>query len=575
MTSVPISVRDCRSGEATLTWGQRSILRIITMLGDDAHTINAGTWAACPPGTDIPAALAMIRRMLVRHESFRTRYVPRGDDRVQVLDGGGAVEVEVVPLDGAELDELAEHVRVRLRRTLFALADEWPVRFALVVEGDAVRAVVFVGSHAVCDGWALRELRNQLAQPDPAQDGDPGVQPLDQAAFEASPAGIAVDERAMTYWRRQLTRMPQTLFPQPPGPAHDHRFWYARFESPILSGALPMLARRYSTSTSAVLFAATAAVLAGNAGLETLAMGTVAGNRFRPGTRVAIGTLSQLVLITLPVAGRSFEELVRGAMVGSVDAYRHGGYDLRSLARVTDEVSAERGVCLDMSMWFNDRRLAVPTPPGPTSGAVPAERGKVRWVTYNDEGDSKFYLYVDGTHDAVSLYLMTDTRYLAPTTTEQVLAEIEDVLVDAVARTDASGGPVAVPAGSSWCPAGDGWHRIDSSWVELASVRRLLDAAGEWAAAGVFVDDGRIVAYLVPVSASDGVPSGVPAGEGGPSADEVHARCLAAVPDHPAAIAPHHYTFCAAPPADGDDLAAWRRQHATSAIARTAGGPPP
>jgi hypothetical protein len=551
MRFATVSVADCRSGEAPLTWGQRSILRIMTMLGDDAHTVNVGTWAACPPGTDVPAALATIRRMLARHESLRTRYVP-GDpdgDQVQVLDGAGTIDVELVPLDGAELDEFAEQVRIRLRRTRFAIADDWPIRFALVVDGDRVRAAVFAGSHAVCDGWALHELRRLLGCPGEGQDGGPGVQPLDRAAFERSPAGLALDKRAMGYWRRQLGRMPQTLFPQPPGAAHEHRFWYGRFESPVISGAVPMLARRYRASTSAVLFAATAAVLAGNAGLESCAMGTVAGNRFRPGTQQAICTLSQVVPMTLAVAGRSFEALVREAKNNSFDAYRHGAYDPLSVTRLIEEVAAERGMSLDMSLWFNDRRLSEPVPPGRTTGPVPAERGHVRWVSYNDAGDSKFYAYVDGSQEAISMYLITDTRYLAPSTTEQLLAEVEEVLADAVRETGEPGRPVAVPAATAWRPRGGQWHRIDSSWVDLADVRRLLAEAGEWKAVGVFVEGDRVVARLVPAA-------------GRPTPADVHAACLRSLPRFPAAIAAHHYVLHDAPPDDAADPAAWQRQPA-------------
>jgi hypothetical protein len=87
---------------------------------------------------------------------------------------------------------------------------------------------------------------------------------------------------------------------------------------------------------------------------------------------------------------------------------------------------------------------------------------------------------------------------------------------------------------------------VDSCWVGVADVQRLVDEAVAPAVTRVFASaDGRpLVAYL---AATDTVRT----------PEQAHDRCIAALAHHPTAITPRHYVICRTAPSDPSDPAAW------------------
>jgi hypothetical protein len=452
MAVVAVNVTDCRTGTAPLTWGQGGILRILTMLGDQAVNANLGTSADLPAGTDVPTALMWIQHLLTTYDALRTRYVDRDGTLVQLLDGAGSVDVELVESGDRPVSE----IMADLRGSRFAIADEWPIRFTIVRQGIDATTIVFACSHTVADAWGIRVFRAALCRPGSTL--DPGVQPLDQAAFELSSAGRTVDARANAYWRAQLSAMPQTLFPGVPRkPCEGYRYWYASFESPLVAAALPSLAHRYGRTTSAVLHAAFSAALATNASTDSCPMGIVASNRTRVGTKNSIGSYSQLVPITLPVKGRSWEELIRGAANATLSALRNGAYHPTTRTAVTEEVEHERGVPLDLSLWFNDTRSAVLTEEGHFDPLVPPARGVAEWGNPTNEGDSTVFVYVNGKPDRAGMYVMFDTTRLSLADSERLLADVEQGLLEAAGDAHRGGAPTSV----RWRPSNEQSARVD------------------------------------------------------------------------------------------------------------------
>jgi hypothetical protein len=87
---------------------------------------------------------------------------------------------------------------------------------------------------------------------------------------------------------------------------------------------------------------------------------------------------------------------------------------------------------------------------------------------------------------------------------------------------------------------------IDHCWVDIADVQRLVDQAFAPAAARVFASAGgrALVAYLTATSDVR-------------TPEQAHARCMAALAQHPTAITPRHYVICRTAPPDPADAAAW------------------
>jgi hypothetical protein len=428
-----VHIADCRAGQAPLTWGQRSILRIVIMLGEAAQGTNLGTWSRLPAGTRVPEAVDRISQLVSRYESTRTRFVRSDDDWYQLLDGSGDLTIEVESATDADLAEKATAAQTELRGQLFDYAVEWPIRFRLLVDGDRALAVVWTASHLVTDLRGVWAFNTALNAPDVLP--DTGIQPLDQAAAEQSPAGQTADEQAMAYWRDQVIALdPET---DPPHEPHDgYRFWYAGFESPAMTAALGTLSARHRTTTSVILFAAFTAVLAETLGQDAVTVTLLAANRTRRETRAAVGSFSQLVPVTMTTADVAWPELVRQATMRTLGALRRSAYDPRSLEALRRSVERDRGGFPDLTMSFNDVSGTFEAPEGEPE-ALP--RGTVRWNDNNNSGDSTLYAWVWGGRETretwggpvgrLAFTLMIDTRRISTEQAERLLTGIEERLV--------------------------------------------------------------------------------------------------------------------------------------------------
>ncbi len=99
---------------------------------------------------------------------------------------------------------------------------------------------------------------------------------------------------------------------------------------------------------------------------------------------------------------------------------------------------------------------------------------------------------------------------------------------------------------------GAGWYLIDSCWIELDAVRRLVsDVLGGLPSLVVPVPDAAL-GHRLECYAAVGARSLSP--------ERVHAECVAALNMWPGAMAPHRYVFCGQAPADPGDVPGWQAQ---------------
>ncbi|HXL93543.1 MAG TPA: hypothetical protein VN969_31820 [Streptosporangiaceae bacterium] len=128
---------------------------------------------------------------------------------------------------------------------------------------------------------------------------------------------------------------------------------------------------------------------------------------------------------------------------------------------------------------------------------------------------------------------------------ESVLLAVERLLV-AAAHGDVPGGRMPEIIGLEPLAGIPGRILVDHCWVDVADVQRLVDDALAPAVAHVFASAGAspLVAHLTATDTAR-------------TPQQAHARCMAALARHPAAITPRHYLICRTAPPDPADPAAW------------------
>jgi len=315
--------------------------------------------------------------------------------------------------------------------------------------------------------------------------------------------------------------------------------------------AVRRVAARTRTSRSNVVLAAICAVVARRANYPELVFPVSSSNRFERHLVDYVGSLAHGSIATVEIGGRSFDELARHTWMRVVEASRHGRYDAVKRDAMGELIERERGVRFNYDTLFNN---VVPESwSGLTAGVgfqleeidVALARTELRWRPMPVDGTPiRFRLkQIDG---CLRLDVWTGDSGLVPRAElEPVLLAVERLLV-AAARGDVPAGQLPALIGLE--PLAGTSHRIlvDHCWVEVADVQHLVQDAAGPAAARVFASAGGrpLVAYL---AASEAVHT----------PGQAHARCMAVLACHPAAITPRYYVICRTAPADPADPAAW------------------
>ncbi len=435
------------SGVAGLTWGQRELWA--GMCGQRTW-MPIGSVSELPPGTTVASIVDELRFMMARYPSLRTRLrlsgTPDGEPE-QVLSDAGEVVLEVVDTEGADPAVVAAAVRARYEAAAYDFATDWPVRMAVVRHDGVLTHQVSVVCHLVSDGFGALAMRRDLAArragAGAAATGVPAgphgaTQPLDQARWQASPDGRRQSAASLRYWESLLWTVAPDRFRGSTDPREPCQ-WELHLNSAALHLAVRVIAARTGLASAPVLLGLFAVALARVTGVNPVVTRIVVSNRFRRGLADTVSPVSQNGLCVIDVAGVSVDEAARRAARRAFAAYKHAYHDPWQLAALADRIGRERGVTLDLSCYFNDRRFAdgaERTGPVPTAaevtGALPATR--LRWLGRYDHPE-RLYLHLnEAPPSTVDISLFGNTRYVSPADLEALLRGMEDAAVHAAAH---------------------------------------------------------------------------------------------------------------------------------------------
>ncbi|GAB3824366.1 condensation domain-containing protein [Dactylosporangium cerinum] len=395
------------------------------------HWMPIGGALPLRPGTTVEDVAGELRHHLSRHPTLRTllRIPAGGGTPTQEVHASGVSLLEVYDTSGADPSDVAEALAGRYRDTDLDFTVEYPIRMAVVLRDGVPSHVVALISHFAADGAGAQAMLRDVA----ARSSAPvaGRQPLEQAQWQASPAGRRQNESALRHFEGILRTMPPARFRAPAGPERP-RFWRAGFDSAALPLALRALTARTGADPSAVLLAVFAMAVHATCGIDPVVVRPLVSNRFRPGLADVVCTAVQAGLCRVPVAGLDFDDVLPQARRAATTAYKLAYFDQRDLFALVDRVGAERGERLEIGCFLNDRRDPSAGGPEPTAGEIEAtlSRSAFGWVVRRAApGFEPMILDVEDTATGLRCTAHTDTAHISPADTEALLRHLERIAV--------------------------------------------------------------------------------------------------------------------------------------------------
>ncbi|MFE9423122.1 condensation domain-containing protein [Kitasatospora sp. NPDC006697] len=427
---VPVDFAGPGSGVEELSWGMWEIWHAMV---EQRSALPNGGRTALPPGSTVAGVAEELRYLMGRFPSMRTRlrFDAAGHPTQELFDSGRTV-LEVFDADGADPAGLAAEVEEHYRAAPYDYTADWPVRMAVVCEGGTPTHLVSVMHHLVMDaaGGAimLREVGTRSTEP------VTGLQQLEQAAWQRSPAGRRQNERALRHWERILRTVPARRFPPSAAPATPSH-WTGELFSPALPLALQVIADRTGSGLRPVLLALYAVALRRLGGHGPVVVRPVVNNRFRSTLRDVVCMAAQAGIAVLDVDGCTVDEAVERATGAALAGYKYAYFHPEDLNALVARISEERGEQVDVRCFFNDRSAHRPVeaPAGDLARHLRAAQaaGGFRWVRRADLSAHVLQVQFQDAPDGTLLEVLTDTRHFCAEQAEALLRGIVAVAVEA------------------------------------------------------------------------------------------------------------------------------------------------
>ncbi|HET9518009.1 MAG TPA: condensation domain-containing protein, partial [Actinoplanes sp.] len=409
------------AGDEPLAWGQSEVWQSMQRQRD---WMPLGGRNPLPPGTSADDIAELLRYLMSRHPSMRTRL--RTDDGVlrQVVAATGTARLEVVDAGDADPDEVAAAVEHRYRSNTMDHRHDWPVRMAVIRRHGELTHQVTIVSHLAIDAAAgALMLADLAARPTGAV---AGMSTLEQARWQRSPAGVRQQQRSMRYWSAALHRLPT---PEPVDVAEpdEPRHWLGRMSSRALPLAVQAVAERTGADSGHVLLALTAMALGACTGRDPVALRPLVNNRFRRDLAQTVAPVTQHGILVLDVAGLPFDDVLDRVSRSTMAVYKHAYFDPAGLQQLVDEVTAERGPVLRTACFVNDRRSRTAAgAQAPTAGQIRAALAATQ-LHLTDARDVPFnplFLVFDDEPDALAVEFQVDTHCMP---VSQLVALVRDL----------------------------------------------------------------------------------------------------------------------------------------------------
>ena len=400
--------------------------------------------------TTLEAALATVVR---RHEVLRTVFEARGGVPEQRVLDDMPVPFEYVSLqDTPDAERAGRFTRLAmdLERESFDLAAGPLLRAVLVEMAPDHHRMALVIHHIVFDGWSVSVLLDELATAygrlSSDRDGDrppQAYQFADYAVWQRAQAAAPAFEAHLDYWRGKLAGPLPVIeapcdFERPPVQSWDGAVVY-RDLSPYHRHGVEELARRQNVTPFVVMLAAWKALLYRYTGQEDCIVGAAMAGRNRVEWEPLIGFFINTVALRTKVArDLPFSKLVGRVQETALEAHEHQEVPFEHVvAAVQRERDPARPPVVQVMFVLHNTPRYEAACPGLSLSASEITGTSAKF---------DLILAVQEEEDAFRLRMEYCTALYRRETAEQVLAQYEALLEDAIVHPDRAVGRLQLSA---------------------------------------------------------------------------------------------------------------------------------
>jgi hypothetical protein len=321
--------------------------------------------------------IEVLRRTLTeiarRHDILRTRFNPRGDGPVQIVDSTVEVALPLIELSGLEEQQREEQARLLAReeaRQPFDLTRGPLWRASLLRLGEHEHIALFTMHHAVSDDWSLRVLIGEVAAVYEAYSkGEDSPLPeleIQYADYAEWQRGYLTGENLaaeVDYWKNRLKDAAMLDLPtdraRPVVASYRGGTEKVKIEKALGEG-LKRIGQREGATLFMVLMAAFKVLLMRYSGEEYPVVGTSVANRTHKGLEGLIGFFANTLALRTDLRGNpSFRELVKREREVVLEAYAHQEVPFEKLVEeINPERVLSRSPLFQVLMTLQNTRLA-------------------------------------------------------------------------------------------------------------------------------------------------------------------------------------------------------------------------
>ncbi|NLH16531.1 MAG: amino acid adenylation domain-containing protein [Phycisphaerae bacterium] len=277
-----------------------------------------------------------IRKILDRHEAFRTMFSVIDGKPVQIIHSGVEWNLPVSDFSNRVGTSAEEYIAVAQREagTIFNLQTGPLFHFHLLKAGEDHHILLLNMHHLITDGWSIgifiRELQDQyvsLLLGTEIQAVALPIQAADYGCWQRNQIDYLISQ-SMNYWKHQLPEDPPSCtlpedYPRPNEQTYAGNWFYYRISSNLYL-RLKDMASRHHVTLNIFLLASFACVLHRLTGMADILIGSPISGRTRHDLENIIGFFVNTIVLRFRThPGETFNEYLQETLQRSKEAHRH------------------------------------------------------------------------------------------------------------------------------------------------------------------------------------------------------------------------------------------------------------